>query len=300
MSLVSAERADRDLALRTAARPPSDTRQRITRKALAYAALLAVAVVALVPFAWMLSTSFKSVKELFIFPPKWIPDKLLFSNYTDLWKLFPMSRWLWNSFYITTLITVGVLATSALSAYAFARIDFPGRELIFYGFLATLMIPDMVYLVPKFALIQKLNWYNTHTALIVPALASAFGVFLLRQFFLTIPKELEEAARIDGAGHWRIFTRIVLPLAGPALATLAVFTFIGTWNDFINPLLFLDDVKLYTAQLGLSYLKDQHSSIVNYNRQMAGDVITLIPMIVVFVAAQKYYVRGIALTGTKG
>lgn len=270
-----------------------------SRRAIAYLGLTLLAVVCVLPFVWMLATSLKTVDEVIREPHKLVPSDPQFGNYTSLWRDFPMSAWIWNSFKVSGLVTIGVVATSALAAYAFARIEFPGRNILFLAFLATLMIPGMVYQVPKFAMIQKLGWQNTHTALIVPALSSAFGVFLLRQFFLTLPKELEEAARIDGAGHFRIFTKIMLPLSGPALATLAVFTFVGTWNDFLNPLLFIDDYQKYTLQIGLAFLNEQHRSVVNFNRLMAGDVLALIPMIVVFVAAQRYYVRGIALQGIK-
>ena len=279
--------------------PPRSPSGSLSRRTIAYIGLAALAVVCVLPFVWMLATSLKTVDEVVREPHKLIPADPQFSNYASLWRDFPMSAWIWNSFKISGAVTLGVVATSALAAYAFARIEFPGRNILFLAFLATLMIPGMVYQVPKFALIQKIGWQNTHAALIVPALSSAFGVFLLRQFFLTLPKELEEAARIDGAGHFTIFTRIVLPLAGPALATLAVFTFVGTWNDFLNPLLFIDDYQKYTLQIGLTFLNEQHRSVVNFNRLMAGDVIALIPMIAVFIAAQRYYVRGIALTGGK-
>jgi multiple sugar transport system permease protein len=279
--------------------PPGGGIPPVSRRIVAYFGLAALAVICILPFIWMVATSLKTIDEVIREPHKLVPSDPQFGNYASLWHDFPMSAWIWNSFKISSLVTVGVVATSALAAYAFARIEFPGRTIIFWAFLVTLMIPGMVYQVPKFAMIQKLGWQNTHIALIVPALSSAFGVFLLRQFFLTLPKELEEAARIDGAGHFRIFAQIILPLSGPALATLAVFTFVATWNDFLNPLLFIDDFQKYTLQVGLSFLNEQHRSVVNFNRLMAGDVIALIPMIAVFIAAQRYYVRGIALTGIK-
>jgi multiple sugar transport system permease protein len=278
---------------------PMGNKPPLGRRTVAYLGLAALSIVCVLPFVWMLATSLKTVDEVIREPHRLIPSDPQFVNYTSLWRDFPMSAWIWNSFKISGLVTLGVVATSALAAYAFARIEFPGRNIIFLAFLATLMIPGMVYQVPKFAMIQELGWQNSHMALIVPALSSAFGVFLLRQFFLTLPKELEEAARMDGAGHFRIFTRIILPLSGPALATLAVFTFIGTWNDFLNPLLFIDDYEKYTLQIGLTFLNEQHRSVVNFNRLMAGDVIALVPMIAVFIVAQRYYVRGIALTGIK-
>ena len=294
-----------DVDARLAAGAPRGIRKRrkplSLGRILGYAALIVVALISLIPFLWMLSTSLKSLADTYVLPPRWIPSAFHFENYTTLWHDLPMNFWLFNSVKVAVLVTLGTLVTCSMAAYAFARIDFPGRNLLFYAFIGTMMIPGMMYQVPKFALVRELGWYNhpSHAALIVPALSSAFGVFLLRQFFLTIPKELEEAARIDGAGHWTIFFRIILPLSGPALATLGVFTFIGIWNDFLNPLLFYDDINLYTLQTGLGFLNDAHSSTVNVNRKMAGDIIALIPMIAVFIAAQKYYVRGIALTGTK-
>jgi multiple sugar transport system permease protein len=278
--------------------PPSEP-GRILRKVLGYLALAGVAAFAVLPFLWMLSTSLQTLNELVAYPPTWIPEQPQWQNYTSLWRDFPMSAWIWNSFKVSALVTLGTVVTCAMAAYAFARLEFPGRNILFVAFLVTMMIPGMVYQVPKFALIQRLGWQNTHLALIVPALSGAFGVFMLRQFFLTLPKELEEAARLDGAGHWTIFTRIILPLSGPALATLAVFTFVGTWNDFLNPLLFIDDFEKYTLQVGLSFLDEQHRTVVNFNRLMAGDVIALIPMIAIFILAQRYYVRGIAMTGIK-
>ena len=263
----------------------------------AYLAMIALAAVSLVPFLWMLSTSFKTLPEVLEFPPSWLPNQFNFDNYTSLWQDFPMTAWIWNSFKISILVTIGTLITCSLSGYAFARLTFPGRELIFYAYLATMMVPTMVYQVPRYALIRELGWYNTHTALIVPSLWAAFGTFMLRQFFLTIPRELEEAARIDGAGYFQIFTKIILPLSGPALATLTIFTFIGIFNDFLGPLLYLDDLDKYTLQTGLGFLSDSRG--VDWERLMAGDVIALLPMIVLFAAAQKYYVRGIALTGVK-
>jgi multiple sugar transport system permease protein len=180
---------------------------RVLRKILAYFGLAAVALISILPFYWMVNSSLKSLEDLVRYPPSLFPESPQWQNYTSLWKDFPMNSWIWNSFKVSSAVTLGTVATSAMAAYAFARLEFPGRNILFLAFLATMMVPVMVFQVPKFALIQKLGWQNTHTALIVPALAGAFGVFLLRQFFLTLPKELEEAARIDGAGHWTIFWR---------------------------------------------------------------------------------------------
>jgi multiple sugar transport system permease protein len=297
MSLVE----DRQVAVPEAqpdpvAPPPKN--RKIGRKALAYLALTLLAVLALVPFIWMLSTSLKSLDEVFLFPPKWIPSKLQFRNYTSLWQDFPMSTWIFNSLKVTLSVTIGVLITSSMAAYAFARINFPGRNVLFYMYLGALMIPGWVMLVPNFVLMRHLGWIDTHWALIIPAIGQPFGTFLLRQFFLTIPKELEEAARVDGAGHFQIFTQIILPLSMPALATLFVFQFLAIWNEFLWPLIVLNSPEKFTVPLGLAFLNTAHST--DWTRLMAGSMILLVPVILLFVVAQRYYVRGIALTGLKG
>jgi multiple sugar transport system permease protein len=268
------------------------------RKAIAYLALSLLALLALVPFIWMLSTSLKSLDEVFLYPPKWIPSHLRFSNYTSLWHDFPMTTWVLNSLNVSSSVTIGVLITSSLAAYAFARMDFPFRNALFYMYLGAMMIPGWVMLVPNFVLMRRLGWIDTHWALIIPAMGQPFGTFLLRQFFLTIPKELEEAARIDGMGHFQIYRRIILPLSLPALATLAVFQFMGIWNEFLWPLIVLNSPDKFTIPLGLGYLNTQHST--DWTRLMAGSVILLVPIVILFIMSQRYYVRGIALTGLKG
>jgi multiple sugar transport system permease protein len=270
----------------------------IGRKTIAYLALSLLALLALVPFVWMLSTSLKSLDEVFLYPPKWIPSHPRFSNYTSLWRDFPMTTWILNSLKVTTSVTVGVLITSSLAAYAFARMEFPFRNALFYLYLGAMMIPGWVMLVPNFVLMRRLGWIDTHWALIIPAIGQPFGTFLLRQFFLTIPKELEEAARIDGMGHFQIYRRIILPLSLPALATLAVFQFMGIWNEFLWPLIVLNSPDKFTIPLGLGFLNTQHST--DWTRLMAGSVILLVPILILFIACQRYYVRGIALTGLKG
>jgi multiple sugar transport system permease protein len=270
----------------------------IGRKTLAYLALALLALLAIVPFLWMLSTSLKTLDEVFVYPPKWIPGTIHFSNYSSLWRDFPMTTWVLNSLKVTTSVTIGVLITSSLAAYAFARMEFPFRNALFYMYLGAMMIPGWVMLVPNFVLMRRLGWIDTHWALIIPAIGQPFGTFLLRQFFLTIPKELEEAARIDGMGHFQIYRRIILPLALPALATLGVFQFMAIWNEFLWPLIVLNSPNKFTIPLGLGYLNTQHST--DWTRLMAGSVILLVPIVLLFAFAQRYYVRGIALTGLKG
>jgi multiple sugar transport system permease protein len=279
-------------------RRPHPRRRAAWRRLLGYLALTLIALVALVPFLWMLSTSLKNVDEVFIYPPKWIPDQLRFDNYTSIWRELPVNRWILNSVLVAATGVLGHLIFCSMSAYAFARIRFPLREPLFYLFLVTMLIPGQVQLIPNFVLMRNLNWIDTYWALIMPGLAGAFGTFLLRQFFMTLPRDLEDAARVDGASYWRIFRSIVLPLSGPALATVAVFTFIEKWNDFIWPLVVINSTEKMTLPLGLAYLNSTRST--DWTRLMAGDMISLIPMILVFAFAQRYFVRGISLTGLKG
>jgi len=264
----------------------------------AYLVLTAGALVSLVPFIWMVSTSLKPLDQVFVMPPQWIPDPVRWDNYTTLWQDLPMGRMIWNSVKVSVLVVIGQVIVCATSAYAFARLRFPGRELIFGLYLASMMIPGQVTQIPSFMLMRVFGWIDTHYALIIPGLASAFGTFLLRQFLLTIPVELEEAARIDGANYWHIFAHIMLPLSRPALATLGVFTFMGVWNDFMWPLITINSLDKMTLPLGLSFLNSVHST--DWTRLMAGDVIALIPVVVVFLFAQRYFIHGITLTGLKG
>jgi multiple sugar transport system permease protein len=267
------------------------------RKGLAYLLLGLLAALALLPFFWMVSTSLKNIDQVFLFPPQWLPNPVKWSNYSDLWDALPIDRWIWNSVYITVLAVAGKLVLASTAAYAFARLRFPGRDLIFYLYLTALMIPWEVTLIPGFILIRQLGWVDTHRALIIPSMGDVFGTFLLRQYFMGIPRELEEAARIDGAGYLRTFLTIIVPLSLPALAVVAVLGFIGVWNAFIWPLVMLNTPENFTLPVGLQLLNSQHST--DWTLLMAGDVIALIPVVVVYLLAQKYFVEGITLTGLK-
>lgn len=285
----------------TSADPAVHRRRRgpaIARKAAAYAAMTLLAALALGPFLWTLSTSLKNIDEVFVYPPKWLPSVLKWSNYTSLWHAFPMDRWMFNSAYIVILTVLGKLFLSSTAAYAFARLRFPGRDYIFYGFLTALMIPWEVTLIPGFVLMRQLGWIDTHLALIVPGINDVFGIFLLRQFFLSLPRELEEAARIDGAGYFTVFRRVILPLSKPALAVVAVLGFMGVWNSFLWPLIMIDSTDKFTLPVGLQLLNSQHGT--DWTILMAGDVIGLIPVVIVYLAAQKHFVQGITMTGLKG
>ncbi len=273
-------------------------RRAVARKAAGYAALTALALFALAPFLWTLSTSLKNIDEVFVFPPKLLPSRLKFSNYTSLWHEFPMARWIFNSAYIVVLTVLGKLLLTSTAAYAFARLRWPGRDYVFYAYLTALMIPWEVTLIPGFVLIRQLGWIDSHLALIVPGIGDVFGTFLLRQFFLSLPRELEDAARIDGAGYFAVFWRIILPLSKPALAVVAVLGFMGVWNSFLWPLIMINSTDKFTLPVGLQLLNSQHGT--DWTVLMAGDVIALIPVLIVYLAAQKHFVQGITMTAIKG
>jgi multiple sugar transport system permease protein len=267
-------------------------------KVLAYVALTLLAAVALVPFVWTVSSSLKSIDTIFNSPTQIIPPHPQWSNYSKLWNELPLGRWIFNSGYIVVLAVLGRLLFTACAAYGFARLRFPGRDYVFYGFLTALMIPGEVTLIPGFVLIRQLGWYDSHLALIVPQLSDAFAIFLLRQFFLSIPRELDEAARIDGASHLRVFVSIILPLSKSALAVVAVLGFMDVWNAFLWPLIMIDTAEKFTLPVGLQFLNSAHST--DWPSLMAGNVIGLVPVVVVYLAAQKYFVEGITMSGLKG
>jgi multiple sugar transport system permease protein len=261
--------------------------------------LIFVSIVMAAPMLWTLSTSLKQPGVIFTYPPQLIPNPVDWDNYRQLFLQLPMAIFLLNSFKIATIATTGQVISCAMAAFAFARLRFPARNLLFFILLATLMVPTHVTLIPTFFIMRWLGWIDTHWALTVPWwLGGAFGTFLLRQFFLTIPTEMMEAAKIDGAGYWRIFWRIYMPLSGPALATLAVFTFMASWNNLLGPLIFLNSEDKMTVTLGLTLLQGQYYS--QWTLLMAGAIVSVIPTLIVFFIAQKYFVEGIVRAGLKG
>lgn len=255
------------------------------------------AVIMLLPFVWMVSTSLKTGDATFVMPPQLIPSAPTLANYGKIFAAVPMAQFLLNSVFVSVTSTVLMVLTCAMAGYAFARIRFPGREIIFYAYLATLMIPQQVTLVPLFVIMTWLDWGNTYQALILPSSFGAFGTFLLRQFYLRLPREVEEAAFMDGAGYVRIFFTIGLQLARPALATLAVFAFMASWNSFLWPLIITSDQSMMTLPVGLSFLNGRYTT--DWNVLMAGAVIGTLPIIAVYVFAQKYIIQGLATTGLK-
>jgi len=269
------------------------------RRAVGFVLVVAGAVVMLIPFAWLVSTSLKPDDQLFAYPPVWIPRYLNWSNYTGAWSYAPFGNYLLNTLLITAFTLVGTLASSSLVAYGFARRQFPGRELLFGLLLSTLMLPAIVTLIPLFLIFKTLGWINTFLPLIVPSyFASPFYVFLLRQFFLSLPPELEDAAMIDGASTPQVLTRIVLPLAKPALASVTIFSVTFHWNDFLGPLIYLNDDEKRTLALGLYAFLGEHTAQWGY--LMAASTLMVLPMAGLFFVAQKYFIQGIVTSGFGG
>ena len=275
----------------------------MTRKTLEtvilYILILSVCVVLLIPFAWLLSTALKSeAADLFVFPPQWIPDPIVWSNFIKSWEILPFGKYLFNTFFIAISTVVINLILSAMTGFALARMNFAGRQYILYGVLATTMIPFQVLLIPLFIVTLKLGLVDSYAGVILPVAVNAFGIFLLRQAFSTIPVDLEYAARIDGCTDWQIFIRVMLPLIKPALATLAAFTFVAQWNDFIWPLIVLKNRDLYTLQLGLASLQGVFG--VNWRYISAASIIALLPTIVFFLFTQRFFTKGITSGAVKG
>lgn len=272
---------------------------RITLKSvLLYGTVIGITLVMMLPFVWMLSASLKLNRDVFTFPIQWIPAEPRWENYIDIWTRIPLALFIWNTSQLTIIVTILQLLTSSFAAYAFAKLRFPFRDTLFLGYIATIAMPWQVYMVPQFLLMRELGLTNTHMALILLQAFTAFGVFLMRQFYQSIPDELCEAARIDGMSEYGIWWRIMLPLSKPALATLVIFTFVNTWNDFLGPLIYLTRTELKTIQIGLRMFISQYSA--EYGLIMAASVVALIPVLIVFLALQRFFVQGIATTGIKG
>lgn len=263
-----------------------------------YLLLIVMAALMLVPFLWMLSASFKMNKDVFAFPIEWIPSNPRVRNYVDIWTKIPLLTFIFNTAKLTIIVTLLQLFTSSFAAYAFAKLNFKGKKTLFLGYIATIAVPWQAYMVPQFMMMRSWGLNNTHLAIICLQAFSAFGVFLMKQFYEGVPTELCEAARIDGLSEYGIWWRIMLPLSKPALSTLTIFTFVATWNDFLGPLIYLTKTELKTIQIGLRMFISQYSA--EYGLIMAASVIALIPVLIVFLALQKYFVQGVATAGLKG
>lgn len=280
--------------------------QRTLGRTFLYVLALLSAVVFMVPFVWTVLSSLKASNELFLYPPTWFPATPQPQNYAEVFNLVPFGLWTYNTVMVALVSTFGSVLSAAIVAYAFARFRFPGRDFLFMVTLSTMMLPVEVTLIPLYLLFSKIRWLDSFKPLIVPSFfgGGAFLIFLLRQFIMTIPKDLDEAARIDGAGYLRIFWQIIMPLSVPALATAAILTFMGNWNDFLQPFIFLNDKNKYTLAIGIKYFQEvagQADSMEHrQNLLMAASVMMTTPIILLFFVAQRYFVRGIVMSGIKG
>lgn len=265
----------------------------------AYIILIFLSLVFLVPLYWMLATALKTPAQTFALPPEWVPNPIATENFTEVFEAVPFGRFILNSFFLVGMNVLGQVVSVTLVAYGFARLRFPGRSFFFLLMLATLMIPEQVTLVPRFIMFAKIGWVNTYLPLIVPAFTgSPFLIFLVRQYMMSIPFDLDEAAYIDGASQFDVFWRIILPLSRPALVLVVVFTFIAVWNDFLQPLIYLNDPKLFTVSLGLSFFQGQRETA--WNLLMAAALMAMTPPLLLFFFAQRQLIGGISVEGLKG
>jgi multiple sugar transport system permease protein len=280
---------------------PSTTihRRRLVRRAAIYATLVLVGLVFLLPFAWMVSTSVKPNDQVFVYPPQWIPEPILWDNYVDALTEVPFLSYFRNTVFISSMTIVGNLLSCSLVAYGFSRVRWFGRDAVFLIVLATMMLPTATTLVPLYVIFRKLGWMGTFNPLVVPPFfGTAFFIFLLRQFFMTIPMDLSDAARIDGENEFGIFWRIILPLSKPALATVALFSFLWSWSDFFGPLIFLTNENLYTISLGLVQFQSRYDTA--WGQVMAASTVFTLPVLILFFVSQRQFVEGVTVTGLKG
>jgi len=268
------------------------------KMSLTHALLILGAIVMVFPFYWMIVTSFKPMAEAVQVPPTLIPHQWAFSNYREAWESVPFARYFLNTIFISVAVTAGVILTSALAAHTFARMEFVGKNVVFAGLLGTMMIPFEVILIPDFVIIKNLGWYNTYQAMIVPWAANVFSIFLLRQFFMTIPQELHEAAVLDGCSSWTFLWRVALPISSSAIVTIGIFSFLGSWNSLLWPLIVTSEQKMRPLQVGLAYFQTDQGTY--YNLLMAGATLTILPIVILFLFAQRHFVESIARTGLKG
>ena len=267
-------------------------------KVLLYIVLIAVALFTLIPFVWMISSSLKLDREVFAYPMKWIPETFHWENYVLIWQKVPMLTYFKNTAFVAIVVTCLQTLTSSFAAYAFAKLHFKGRDTLFLCYIATIAVPWQAYMLPQFILMRSIGLYDTLWAMVVLQAFSAFGVFLMRQFYQGVPTELCEAARIDGLSEYGIWVRIMLPLSKAAIATLVIFTFVGTWNDYMGPMIYLTRDVNKTIQVGLRRFIQENSS--DYHLIMAASLVSLLPVSIVFLCLQKYFIEGIATSGLKG
>jgi multiple sugar transport system permease protein len=263
-----------------------------------YLALAVMAVAVLLPFYWMVASSLKTNSEVFTIPVKWVPETIVWRNYLDIWQQSDLTTWLKNTLLLSVAVTFLQVFTGSFAAYGFAKVRFPGRDVLFLAYIATIAVPWQSYMIPQFMLMSKLRLSDTLWSIIALQAFGAFGVFLMKQFYETIPDELIDAARIDGMSEYGIYRRIMLPLSVPALASLTLLTLVTTWNDYLGPLLYLRSHSLWTIQIGLKSFISQYNA--EYALIMTGSVLSVLPIAVIFLVGQRYFVEGIATTGLKG
>ncbi|GLW25019.1 carbohydrate ABC transporter permease [Microbispora triticiradicis] len=276
---------------------PRSRGPRLVRTALAYVCLLTVALLVLVPFASMVSSSLKRNNEVLTVPVEWVPREFRWSNFVEIWDRIPMTTYLGNSVFLSGAITLLQLLTGSFAAYGFSKVRFPGRDALFLAYIATIAVPWQAYMVPQYIMMQRAELTNTYWSIILLQAFGAFGVFLMRQYYMSIPDDLCEAARIDGLSEYGIYWRIMLPLSKPALASLALLTFVNTWNDYMGPFIYLTSNELWTVQLGLRSFVGQYDT--EYAMIMTGAVLSVLPIVVLFLIGQRYFIRGIATSGLK-
>jgi multiple sugar transport system permease protein len=268
------------------------------RRIAGYTVLIVAAAAVLLPFYWMAMSSLKTNSEVFTIPVRWLPDRVVWSNYLDIWQKSNLTTWLRNTLVLSVAVTVLQVLTGSFAAYGFAKVRFPGRNVLFLAYLGTIAVPWQSYMIPQFVLMSKLHLSNTLWSIVALQAFSAFGVFLMKQYYESIPDELIDAARIDGMSEYGIYRRIMLPLSIPALASLVLLTLVNTWNDYLGPLLYLRSPGLWTVQIGLKSFISQYNA--EYALVMTGSVLSVLPIAVIFLAGQRYFVEGIATTGLKG
>ncbi|KAF5437872.1 multiple sugar transport system permease protein [Candidatus Methanophagaceae archaeon] len=275
-------------------------KQKNLQKTIIYIGLIACTTVLILPFLWVLSTSLKGDEQIFTIPPEFIPETFHWESYVEVFERMPFLTYFLNSTFITIIVIIGTVFSSSLVAYAFACLKWPGRDVVFILVLATMMLPIQVTMIPIFVMFKDIGWLNSFKPLTVPAFlgGGAFNIFLLRQFFLSIPKSLFDAARIDGCSEFRIYYQIALPLAKPALATVAILTFLFTWNDFLGPLIYLSDQLKGTLALGLAMFTGQHQT--EWRLLMAASILMMLPVIIIFFFFQKYFIQAFTTSGIKG
>lgn len=263
-----------------------------------YVIVAAVGITMFIPFVWMVLTAFKPPEEIFLYPPTLLPTRLRFQNFPEAWNIIPFGRYYLNTIFITLTVTGTSLLLNSLAGFAFARYRFPGRNLLFAYILSTMMMPIYVTMIPTFLILKFFGWLDTFRGLIVPFCASAFGIFFMRQFFQTMPEDLFDSARIDGASELKLFVRIALPLAKPAIGALTIFTFMGTWNNFLWPLIVIMDEMMFTLTLAIAHISLE-GNVIKWNYLMAGATFVTTPVLIVFLINQRFFIKGITLSGLK-